>query len=91
MRRRLAALIVCSLIVSMVPFSALAESGIPAGSDAVVTAGQPILVRTSPGWDAAVSYQLDNGAYITVWDAAQAAPDGSLWYPVDGGFVHGRP
>jgi cell wall-associated NlpC family hydrolase len=87
-RGRLAALIACTLITtSILPISALAEYGIPAGSGAVITAGQPLAVRTAPGWDAAVSYEIADGSYVTVWDAAQAAPDGSMWYPVDGGFV----
>jgi cell wall-associated NlpC family hydrolase len=87
-RGRLAALIACTLITtSILPISALAEYGIPAGSGAVITAGQPLAVRTAPGWDAAVSYEIADGSYVTVWDAAQTAPDGSMWYPVDGGFV----
>jgi cell wall-associated NlpC family hydrolase len=87
-RRRLAALIACCLIATIVPFSAAtAEYGIPAGSGAVITAGQPLAVRTAPGWDAEVSYEIADGSYVTVWDVEQVAPDGSLWYPVDGGFV----
>jgi cell wall-associated NlpC family hydrolase len=86
-RRRLAALVACSLTATLLPFSALAESGIPAGSGAVITAGQPILVRVAPGWDAAVSYQIADGSSVTIGGAAQAASDGSMWYPVDGGFV----
>jgi hypothetical protein len=87
-RRRLAALIACCLIVTILPFSAAtAEYGIPAGSGAVITAGAPLAVRTAPGWDAEVSYEITDGSYVTVWDVEQAAPDGSLWYPVDGGFV----
>jgi hypothetical protein len=86
-RSRLAALIACSLIATVVPISATAEYGIPAGSGAVITAGQPLTVRVAPGWDAEISYEIADGSYVTVWDVAQTAPDGSLWYPVDGGFV----
>jgi cell wall-associated NlpC family hydrolase len=86
-RSRLAALIACSLIVTIVPISAVAEQGIAPGSGGVVTAGQPLLVRATPGWDAEVSYEIADGSYVTVWDVAQTAPDGTLWYPVDGGFV----
>jgi cell wall-associated NlpC family hydrolase len=87
-RRRLAALIACCLIATLLPYSAAtAEYGIPAGSGAVITAGQPLAVRTAPGWDAEVSYEIADGSYVTVWGVEQAAPDGSLWYPVDGGFV----
>jgi cell wall-associated NlpC family hydrolase len=87
-RRRLAALIACCLIATMLPVSAVtAEPGIPAGSGAVITAGAPLAVRAAPGWDAEVSYEIADGSFVTVWDVAQAAPDGSLWYPVDGGFV----
>ena len=53
----------------------------------MIAAGQPVLVRVSPGWDAAVAYELADGSPVTVWDAEQTAPDGSLWYPIDGGFV----
>jgi cell wall-associated NlpC family hydrolase len=87
-RKRLAAPIACCLIATMVPVSTVtAESGIPAGSGAVITAGAPLAVRTAPGWDAEVSYEIADGSAVTVWDVAQTAPDGSLWYPVDGGFV----
>src|SRR5215217_3975307 len=72
----------------MLPYSAAtAEYGIPAGNGAVITAGQPLAVRTAPGWDAEVSYEIADGSYVTVWGVEQAAPDGSMWYPVDGGFV----
>jgi cell wall-associated NlpC family hydrolase len=86
-RSRLAALLACSLVATIVPISATAEYGIPAGSGAVITAGQPLLVRVTPGWDAEISYEIADGSSVTVWDVAQTAPDGSLWYPVDGGFV----
>jgi cell wall-associated NlpC family hydrolase len=87
-RRRLAAPIACCLIATLMPVSAVtAEEGIPAGSGAVITAGAPLAVRAAPGWDAAVAYEIADGSAVTVWDVAQAAPDGSLWYPVDGGFV----
>src|SRR5215212_9537063 len=87
-RRRLAALIASCLIATILPFSAAtAEYGIPAGSGAVITAGQPLAVRSAPGWDAAVSYEIADGSYVTVWGVEQAAPDGTMWYPVDGGFV----
>ena len=87
-RRCFAALIACCLSATLLPVTAVrAESGIPAGSGAVITAGAPLAVRTAPGWDAAVSYEIADGSYVTVWDGEQVAPDGSLWYPVDGGFV----
>ena len=91
-RRRLAAPIACCLISCLLapqlPGSvATAESGISAGSEAVITAGAPLAVRSAPGWDAAVSYEIPDGSLVTIWDAEQVAPDGSLWYPVDGGFV----
>lgn len=86
-RGRLAAPVACILIATVLPLSAVAEQGIPAGSGAVITAGQPLTVRANPGWDAEISYEIADGSYVTVWDAAQTAPDGSLWYPVDGGFV----
>ena len=66
-RKRLAALIACSLIATTVPFSAAtAEYGIPAGSGAVITAGQPLAVRATPGWDAEISYEIADGSYVTV-------------------------
>ena len=77
-RARRAALIACSLIVTIVPISAVAEPGIAPGSGAVVTAGGPLLVRAAPGWDAEVSYEIADGSSVTVWDVAQTAPDGTL-------------
>jgi cell wall-associated NlpC family hydrolase len=87
MRQRLTALAACSMIVTMLPLPAAAEYGIQPGSGAVVTAGQPLTVRTAPGWDAPVSYDIADGSWVTVGGEALAAPDGSMWYPVDGGFV----
>ncbi|MBA2595654.1 MAG: C40 family peptidase [Chloroflexia bacterium] len=86
-RGRLTAPVACFLFATVLPLSAVAEQGIPAGGGAIITAGQPLSVRATPGWDAEVSYDIADGSYVTVWDAAQTAPDGSLWYPVDGGFV----
>src|SRR5215203_4717914 len=87
-RRRLTTLATCILLTPLLPVSTvMAESGIPAGSGAVITTGQPLAVRTAPDWDAAISYEIADGSYVTVWDGAQVAPDGSLWYPIDGGFV----
>jgi len=77
-----------SLLAALIPIvEARAETGIAPGSSAVIAAGQPVLVRVNPGWDAAVAYELAGGSPVTVWDGEQTAPDGSLWYPVDGGFV----
>jgi hypothetical protein len=86
-RSRLAALVACTLIATIVPLSAIAEQGIAPGSGALITAGGPLLVRVAPGWDAEASYEIADGSYVTIWDVAQTAPDGSLWYPIDGGFV----
>ncbi len=87
MRQRLTALAACSMIVTMLPLPAAAEYGIQPGSGAVVTAGQPLMVHATPGWDAPVSYEIADGSWVTVGGDALAAPDGSMWYPVDGGFV----
>jgi cell wall-associated NlpC family hydrolase len=77
-----------SLLAALMPFVPVrAEPGIAPGTPAVIVAGQPVPVRVSPGWDAAVAYELADGSPVTVWDAEQTAPDGSLWYPIDGGFV----
>src|SRR5688572_29182840 len=87
-RRCLAAPIACCLLVTMLSVEpATAEEWIPAGSGAVITAGASLAVRAAPGWDAAVAYEIADGSPVTIWDGAQAAADGSLWYPVDGGFV----
>lgn len=86
LRRGLAVLAAWSAIAGMA-LPAVAEYDIPAGAGALMTAGQPTLVRAAPGWDAAVAYEIADGASVTVWDVAQIAPDGSLWYAIDGGFV----
>ena len=87
MRQCLTALAACSMIVTMLPLTAAAEYGIQPGSGAVVTAGQPLTVRSTPGWDAPVSFDIADGSWVTVAGDPVAAPDGSMWYPVDGGFV----
>lgn len=78
------------VLAAVAPFTgsvAKADYGLAPGTPAVNVAGQPVLVRATPGWDAAVSYELAADAGVTVWDVAQPAADGSLWYPIDGGFV----
>lgn len=87
MRRCLSVLAVCVVVASLSVSAVRADYGLVAGTQAVNVAGQPVLVRATPGWDAAVSYELIAGAGVTVWDVAQPAADGSLWYAIDGGFV----
>ncbi len=87
MRRCLTVLVVLVVLASLSVNAARADDGLAAGTSAVNVAGQPVLVRATPGWDAAVSYELAAGAGVTVWDVAQPAADGSLWYAIDGGFV----
>jgi hypothetical protein len=80
-RRRYVALAACSLIATVLPLSAMAEYGIPAGSGAVVTAGQPILVRVSPGWDAQVSYEILMGRTLPFWMPLRRRPTGASGIP----------
>jgi len=66
-RARSAALIACLLVAIVVPLSAVAEQGIPAGSGAVITGGAPLLVRATPGWDAEVYAANDVPDSIEGW------------------------
>jgi murein DD-endopeptidase MepM/ murein hydrolase activator NlpD len=53
-----------------------------AGPAIIASAGEPVLLRESPGFDAAVVMPLGDGSELDVAGAAMAAGDGSLWLPV---------
>ncbi|MBA3414486.1 MAG: hypothetical protein H0U10_04580 [Chloroflexia bacterium] len=83
-RRALAGL---ALIVALAPGLTAAAGHLAPGDSAPVSAG-PVLVRTTPGYDAEVVAEIGSGTLVTVADGPVAAPDGSLWYLTDsGGYV----
>lgn len=72
---------------SLAPLPALAQESLAPGSVATNSAGESLLVRAAPGWDAEATGEVAPGSQVTVSDYATTAPDGSLWYPVAGGYV----
>jgi cell wall-associated NlpC family hydrolase len=69
------------------PLPTLAQESLAPGSVATNAAGETLLVRSTPGWDGATAGEVAPGAQVTVSDFPVTAADGSLWYPVAGGYV----
>lgn len=72
---------------TLAPSLALAQESLAPGSVATNAANETVLVRSTPGWDAAAAGEVAPGSAVTVSDYPVTAEDGSLWYPVDGGYV----
>jgi cell wall-associated NlpC family hydrolase len=69
------------------PLPTLAQESLGPGSVATNAAGETVFVRSTPGWDGATAGEVAPGAQVTVSDYPVTAADGSLWYPVAGGYV----
>lgn len=72
---------------TLAPSLTLAQESLAPGSVATNAAGETVLVRSTPGWDAAAAGEVVPGAEVAVSDYPVTAADGSLWYPVAGGYV----
>ena len=70
-------------ILALAPMPALADGHLAIGSAASVTTGEPLLLRTTPGFDAEASTEVASGTQVTILDGPVTAADGSLWYQVD--------
>lgn len=71
---------------------ARAQEAAPAAGPALIAAaGQPVLLRETPGYDAVALATLGDGSAVDVAGEAVTAADGSLWLPVivagQNGFV----
>lgn len=80
----------CALLglicLSLGPALTLAQdSAVYAGSPAYITGGgaEGVLLRSDPGYDAAVVTPLWSGGQVTVLDGPYTAADGSSWYQVE--------
>lgn len=72
---------------SLAPLPARADDSLAPGTVATNSASESLLVRTAPGYDAEATGEVAPGSQVTVSDYATAAPDGTMWYPVAGGYV----
>jgi len=76
-----AALVGLALILALAPSAVLAELAI--GGAATVASGEPVALRSGPGFDQAATTEVATGTQVTVADGPITAADGSLWYQVD--------
>jgi cell wall-associated NlpC family hydrolase len=73
---------------TLAPLPTLAQdASLAPGTVATNTAGETLLIRSTPGWDGAAAGEVAPGAQVTVSDYPVTAADGSLWYPVGGGYL----
>ena len=82
-RRVVALAWVLCCILALVPTPALADDTLTIGATASVAAGEPVLLRTAPGFDAAGVTTVAPGTQVTVIAGPSWAADGSSWYQVD--------
>src|SRR5687767_9114738 len=85
-RRRIVSCVLIALLAlpSLAPTGVLAQDTVAVGETAVIAAtnGAGVLLRASPGYDAAVVGPLAEGTPVDVLDGPTAAADGSLWFSV---------
>ena len=81
------ALVALLTVTTVAPIPTLAQESLAPGAVATNAAGEAVLIRSTPGYDAAAAGELAPGAEVTVSDYPVTAADGSLWYPVAGGYV----
>lgn len=86
MCRALATLLTVTLCVGLAPERVRAQDG---GLPIIASGGETVLLRESPGWDAAVLTDLPDGSALEVTGEATTAADGALWVPVVSGGQSG--
>ncbi len=88
-RRGCAGMLAIALCLVLVMQGARAQE-IPAGGSATITsAGEPVLLREQPGYDAAVLATLGDGNPLDVAGEPVTAADGTSWLPVVAGGQSG--
>jgi murein DD-endopeptidase MepM/ murein hydrolase activator NlpD len=82
---------ILAIALCLVPvFTGVRAQETPAGGAATIaSAGEPVLLREQPGYDAAVLATLSNGNSLDVAGAPETAADGTSWLPVIAGGQSG--
>ncbi len=85
---------VCAVAVALClgPAFSVVQAQVPppaAGSATIASAGETVLLREQPGFDAAVLATLGDGTAIEVSGESVVASDGSAWLPVNAGGQSG--
>lgn len=72
------------LITMLAPIAALADTNLVIGGTARIANadGDPVMLRSDPGYDATVLAHLAEGTTVDVLDGPVAAGDGTSWYKV---------
>jgi uncharacterized protein YraI len=70
-------------------FGSLLSARAQESAATIGSAGEPVLLRESPGYDAMVLATLGEGSAVQATGEAVAAADGSLWLPVVGDGLSG--
>lgn len=81
-RRGLACIVAIVLCLAPVISGVRAQETPAGGSAAIASAGEPVLLREQPGYDAAVLATLGNGNPLDVAGEPVTAADGTMWLPV---------
>jgi hypothetical protein len=88
-RRGLACMLAVAFCLAPI-ISGVRAQEMPAGGPAAIdSAGEPVLLREQPGYDAAVLATLGNGNALDVTGEPVTAADGTIWLPVVAGGQSG--
>lgn len=87
LRRHVVIFIVFLWLLALTSPAAVAQEAGLDGSTATMTSGETVLLRATPGFDAAGLAEVTPGAQVQVLGGPMAAADGSMWYQVDGGYL----
>jgi Bacterial SH3 domain len=88
-RRSLACMLAIALCVILIIQEAGAQETPAGGPAAITSAGEPVLLREQPGYDAAVLATLGDGNPLDVAGEPVTAADGTSWLPVVAGGQSG--
>src|SRR5215212_9638053 len=88
-RRGFACMLALVLCLAPVITGVRAQETPAGGAATIASAGEPVLLREQPGYDAAVLATLSNGNSLEVAGAPETASDGTSWLPVIAGGQSG--
>ena len=88
-RRGCPGMLAIALCLIPVFLEARAQEMPAAGPSAITSAGEPVLLREQPGYDAAVLATLGDGSPLDIAGEPMPAADGTTWLPVVAGGQSG--
>jgi murein DD-endopeptidase MepM/ murein hydrolase activator NlpD len=87
--RGFACMLAIALCLASIIAGARAQEMLAGGPAAIASAGEPVLLREQPGYDAAVLVTLGDGNPLDVAGGPVTAADGTSWVPVIAGGQSG--